>query len=405
MRGNNNRIVKRANRYLILDSIRSSNQITHEELVRITRLSDPTVRNIVNDLVQEGIVKKDGLAESTGGRQAALLKFNESSFFAMGIDIAGNKVMLAVSDLKGNIVYLCCETIDTEAEKNEVLDFLVSLCEKAILEAKISKEKVIGLGIGIPGVIDVGKDISVFVERIKSWRKDVHVVSYLEEKLEIKVYIRNDAHLLGLVEKYLYTDESIKNFIYIAMRNGIGMAIFINGDLFEGDMGNAGYIGHMKIELEGYECVCGKKGCIETLVNSKYLVEEYIQLKKEKGLTADTTGAVESKYLDFFIERARSGDKEAEIILKKSGFVLGIGIANVIKILDFTHIIVGGLPKGKEDIFMPAIREAINQNTNNYLVEKVSIDYGKLTYDKAALGGCFLAIDNFFMEPKLTLSI
>ncbi len=405
MRGNNNRIVKRANRYLILDTLRFYDEITLEDIVRKTKLSYPTVRNLVMEMIKEDIVKKVGFAESSGGRQPALLQLNSTSFFSMGMDIAVTCVRLAISDLKGKIIYSRIENFDEDASKMDVLNFFIKLCEDAMNELQIPREKVAGLGIGVPGIIDTTKNISVFVERIEDWKTPIEIVKIMEERLGIKVHIRNDVHLLGLVEKYLYVPNTEKSFVYIAIRNGIGMAVFIDGELYEGKMGNAGYIGHMKMDIEGRECVCGKRGCLETFVNSKYLIEEYIQKKKKRGINAEVPVIQNDDYVGFFIEKTVSGDEDAKEILVKAGNVLGIGIANVIKTLDCTHVIIGGVHGDIGGVFMNAIQNAVRNNINDYIMDQVKIDVGKLLYQSAALGGCFLAIEDFFMEPKLNLSV
>jgi predicted NBD/HSP70 family sugar kinase len=286
-----------------------------------------------------------------------------------------------------------------------IMVYLTELCKRTIADVGVPKDQYIGLGIGLPGIIDLRSNSSILMERMSHGDVRINIAEELEKAIGIHVYIRNDVHLLALVEKYLYLDKSEKNFLYIALRSGVGMAIFKDGKLLEGNMGNAGYIGHTMIDCNGKQCVCGKRGCLEIMVNSDYLIEEYNAIRKTKGLSQNIVECKNWTFLEMFSKLAEKGDDAAAEVVRMAGRSLGYGVANVIKILDFTSVILGGFPKESQDLLLGSVEESIRENIHRYIMTEVKIEKGKLNYNMAALGGCFLAIDNFFMGPKLKLTI
>ncbi len=405
MKGNNNQLIKVANRYLILDSLRKSDLLTMDQIARKTKLSYPTIRNITQELVNMGLVCQAGQAESAGGRQPALYRLNAGSYYSMGIDVAPPVIRLAVSDLKYNLIHSRVEYYHQSESKMSLLDFIINMCTNTMDEVGVNKEQYVGLGIGVPGLIDVRTNTSILMERMENGDERIDISERLEKILGLHVYIRNDVHLIGLLERNLNLNRQEKNFVYIALRSGVGMATFSNGKLIDGTMGNAGYIGHTTIDVNGRECICGKRGCLEIMVNSDYLVEQYNSLRKEKGLEFNPIECDGWNYLNVFSSLAEKGDPDAIEVVRSAGKALGIGVSNVIKLLDITYFVFGGFPKESQNLFMDAVEASIRDNIHRYIMANVHLVRSNLNFNMAALGGCVMAIDNFFRGPRLSLTI
>lgn len=144
---NNSRIIKYANRHLLLDTIKKYEPITIENMVHMTRLSRPTVLNILNGLIKRGIVEKVGFAESSGGRQPTLFSFNLSQHFAIGIDFEFPPVRLVISDLMGNAVLSRNWECRFDMNQKEIIDILVDNIRIAITSLNITAKNIIGIGL------------------------------------------------------------------------------------------------------------------------------------------------------------------------------------------------------------------------------------------------------------------
>ena len=216
----------------------------------------------------------------------------------------------------------------------------------------------------------------------------------VEKELGIPTYIRNDAHLLALADRDAFKDIS-KNMLYIAYRTGIGMAIFKEGLLYDGDCGNAGYLGHTMFDKNGDTCYCGKKGCLE-LYCSKVSM-----LKKYNG----RSGYPDKLTFQDLLTRANKGEVLAFEIVREAAACFGIAIANTVKLFDVSLVIIGDLPDQANGCFLQTIEKTVNDNVTYCRDGKVSILHGRVDESAYALGGCIFMIDKFFKMPTLRLKI
>ena len=161
----------------------------------------------------------------------------------------------------------------------------------------------------------------------------VLAMAWTERELGIPAYIRNDVHLLGLVEKRLYLPDDLTDFIYVAIRSGIGSIAYQHNKPMRGEKGNAGFIGHTTMNPTGPECCCGSRGCLETYVGQLATVSRY------EALTGQQLS------FDEMLRRADTGDDVAKQVLQDAGFYLGVALANLVKTYEIPHVIVGGLPE------------------------------------------------------------
>ena len=338
MRANNISIIKEANLCLVLNTVMEYEPITVENIAFKTRLSRPTILNLLKKLINEGIVYVSGLADSLGGRQATLYSVDVSAKFAVGIDFDYPPLRLNISNIKGMPVYSKVCELDTSLNALEIADAIADIINQSIGEANIEKSKIIGVGLGIPGTVDIKKNKAVKIDRFPSWI-NIPIDKIIQERTGFDVYIRNNAHLLGLAEKNLL-DKNIKELLYVINSVGIGMAIFINGQLYEGNAGNTGYIGHTSIDVNGELCECGQKGCVELYCSKKNIEKKYAQLTNTNKIT----------YKEI-LKKCDEGDQNALNLFTTAGKYLGTSISNAVRLFDIPKIIIGGLECEEDHIF------------------------------------------------------
>jgi N-acetylglucosamine repressor len=403
IKANHTKVVKEANKFLVLNCIREYEPTSQEEIVTKTRLSRPTVINIVKELLEENLIEKTGYGESNGGRSPVLLSFNSTAYYALGIDSEFPTIRMAISDLKGNIIHNIQWRFPLDVTTSTAIESLMGNIEKLITDSKVEKEKIMGIGIGLPGIIDVHNGISVSIERINDW-KHVPIQKIIEEHFDIPVYIRNDVHLLALAEKNINPMNKHDSFIYIGIRSGIGMSIIMNGSLFEGETGNSGFLGHMTVDVNGAPCICGSKGCLEAVAGELAMARKYIQLIGQDEKASTEIVVLEEITLNRLSELARMGDGTAKRILEESGIYMGIGIANVMKLFEIPSVVIGPYKDQEETMFIDFIRNEVDKRTFENIKGSLSIVNGKMTNEELfPLGGCFLVIEQFYQEPKLQL--
>jgi predicted NBD/HSP70 family sugar kinase len=385
-RGNNLSVVREANMYLVIDTIMKYGPVSIEDIVFKTRLSRPTILTLLKEITSENIVYRSGYDESMGGRQAALYSINGSAYYAMGINLDYPPIYLSISDLCGVIIYTCNEVYDPAMPAEEVLENMIALIESSIAKAGIDRHKLIGLGLGIPGTVNTIHNTSGVIDRLPGWDK-LDIKNAILERTRLNTFLRNDVDLAGFSEMKLLPDK-VDNMLYIVNSTGVGMAIFIKGRIYGGQFGNAGYLGHTCIDIDGEKCYCGKKGCAEIYCSQKNSDDEYSSIS-----------------FPLINERASAGDHIAQVVLTKAARAFGTVISNAVLQLDIPFVVIGGLSGCENTWFFELVQEIVAENTRTFSMTPVELRCGALPINSWSIGGCQFVIDDFFKRPKLTLTV
>ena len=388
---NNSRMLKKANRHLVLCTLRDSDALSVEELVQRTRLSRPTVLKLLGELVEEGIAQKTGLGESMGGRQPMLYALDLNRYFAVGVDFEFPPIRVVFSDLKGNIVFSKRWEQSYADSMEDVSHAILSAIREGLESLGISAGNVIGAGIGIPGLVDITENKPISVARMPG-AKDIEISSLIERDLGIKTFIRNDAHLLALADRSAFAGVN-KNMLYVAFRTGIGMAVYQKGALYEGECGNSGYLGHTTFDKDGALCTCGKRGCLELYCSKVTMCGQY----------AGKTGKKEE--FRVILAEAADGKEPARQIVQEAARCFGIAIANAVKLFDISLVVLGDLPYVENDLFLRTINNVVNDYVPYSRNGKITVRRGTVEEEAYTLGGSIFVLDQFFKTPKLRLNV
>ena len=397
-KGNHITLLKEANRYLIMQCIIKYAPLSTEDIVKRTNLSRPTVLGVIRELQEERLIIHDGFSESIGGRAANLWALNGEDHFAVGIDFEFPKVRMTLANMKRQIRASQTLVFSQDVNRDTLLTELFDKLNTFIDDSGIARKSIRGIGVGLPGVIDTVKGMSLSIERIHGW-KNVRFQEELEKCTGLQVYIKNDVHLMGLVEKRLYLGDEIKDFIYVGFRSGIGCIVYQKDRPMRGEKGNAGFIGHSTLNPNGPVCCCGSRGCLDVYAGKMSIVQNYVQLCTEQG-----TVLTETPDFDDLLALAASGDALAAKVMRDAGFYLGVALSNLIKIVEIPRVVIGGCPALKDSVLLEAAEASMKQYLTDSLSMQVSLSCGAMPEEKFALGGCLLVFDHLLEKPKLNLS-
>lgn len=384
---NNTTIVKKANSFLVLSAIRKHKLITIEGIVDTTGLSRPTVLGILKELQEEQLVSTSGVLQTESGRYPVLYALNATSSYAIGIDVDGPPANLVVADLNGNPVYSNAWRFQLTDSTERMIDTFSAEIHRALSTLAIAPTRILGVGIGLPAVVDVSANTAQRISRFTNWRP-LAVAEALQQE-GFKTYIRNDAHLLSLAEHSMLgdTDDSL----YIVHRSGIGMAAIIGNQLYAGAMGNAGYIGHSTLMVDGRLCDCGQHGCFEAYCSRRAIAADFYAQSGEQASYAE------------IIQLAEDGHPQAVAVIERAGELFGVVVSNVIKSFEIYTVILGDLICDERHIFVRSIVASVRRRLRNYTDREPRIIVGKLGGSTFGLGGCRFVLGEFFAGPKLRL--
>lgn len=384
MKKNNLSDVKKANRQLVYECIWSYKSVTMTDLAYVTHLSRPTITSLVQEMTADNLVIKSGYGTSNGGRNPVLYHANVNAAYAMGIDLEFPKVRMAISNLECENICFSVRIYPKDADKDQVLQLMKQQIDDLLLESGIDKNRLLGVGIGVPGVIDYKNNYSVFFERINGW-ENVLIGDIIQEYIGKPVYICNDVNLISWAERKVAHLEDIKNMLYIIIRSGIGMAIWNDGSLMQGEMGNSGRIGHMTVDKNGLQCKCGNRGCLGLYTSEKSMIRMYGEL----------TGK-ELKWAGELFPLAEAGDAAALQVFETCGRYLGTGIVNVANLFDISEVVLS--TSFDSSYILKSAQYALDARKMNTIRREVKVRKGLLQESSFGLGGCLLVLNKEHMS-------
>lgn len=394
----NHKIVRNANSANLLNLIRENQPISRAALSKSSKLNKSTVSSIVADLLKEKLIRETTVGRSTGGRKPILLSLNKSEYLIGAIDFDPAYSHIAIGDIEANI--LKKKTIKTKAKQPKAF---VQRCLRELLDMKdtLNYSNLKKVGISIPGIVDTKKGVVVIAPDLKWENLSIRkIVKEFDPKGTIRsVIIENEANSSALAEQWFGQDEVKNKSNIVFISEGIGTGIILNKKLIQGSYHAAGQFGHMTIDANGKECICGNHGCWEDYASNVATVKRFFNVEEFDGNANDE--------LPKIIDLAQNGDEIAINTLHETGRYLGIGISNIIKAVDPDVVIMGGLITNAWNIIHPVIMSEIENRVFKSIVfsntkKKVQIVSTSLK-ERSSLKGAFtLAIREIFSGYKIT---
>lgn len=391
--------IRNTNTLIVLESIINSGPVTKREIQEKTCLSWGAVSNITNELLRKKIIVETKSSDSSVGRTPSQLDVNSSENLIIGLDINIEGITAVLIDLKCRVLKkISQEVLKTGAE--DILKQVKLLVHLLLQDSHAEISGIIGLGVAMQGAVDTEKGISIFSPHFPNW-ENVPLKDILEKEFDIPVFVEHDPNCMALSERWMGAAKGVNNLLFIRLSMGIGMSIIINGELYKGADGSAGEFGHITMNPGGPRCSCGNYGCLEVYVSGSSIIQKaaeglilgrfeilpgYTEAKKELGL----------KHI---VAAARQGDGFAENLFQEAGIYLGIGISNLVNIMNPDLIVIGGEMAKCSDLFLDVTMETILQKA--WKNSRVNVVTSKLENDSAAIGAAALFVQKLFNREKV----
>jgi predicted NBD/HSP70 family sugar kinase len=367
--------LRELNRGRVIESLRELGVASRAEIARSTGLSPATVSTLVGQLVETGLVvdAPQRLARrSQGGRPPALITLDPAAGVAIGIDFGKRHLAVAVSDLSHEILAERWRTMHEDYDARAGMDGAVKLVDEALARSGTEPDRVLGVGLGLPGPIHRSTGTVGSSAILPGWT-DVRIAEVMSERLALPVHVDNDANLGALAELHWGAGQGASTLVYLKMATDIGAGLVIGGRLFHGAGGTAGEIGHTTVDEAGPICRCGNRGCLEMFAAAPALAE---LLRTTRG---EVTG-------DRVVELALEGDPGCRRAIADAGSYTGHAVANLCNLFNPERIVVGGSLGAAGEVLLGPLREAVRRRVIPSAVGDVEIVPGVLG-DRAELLG------------------
>lgn len=384
----NQQLVKQINKTLVLEKVMNEAPISRAYIAKQLGLNKGTVSSLVSELIDEHLVFETGPGESSGGRRPVMLTFNKDAGYAIGVDLGVNYILSILTDLKGNVVREIYQHI-TNTEYEHVFSIIKKSINDLIESAPDSPYGIIGIGIGVPGIVNNQGEILIAPNL--HW-ENVQLKQQIEKTFNLPVVIENEANAGAYGEKLFGAGKDFNNMIYVSAGIGIGVGIIIDGELYTGNNGYSGEMGHTIIMVDGKKCSCGSVGCWELYASEKALLEHV----KEKHIINS-----ECLTIEMLIEEAEAGNDAIIEVFKEIGKYLSVGINNIIKTFNPQQVIIGNRLAMLQKWIEVPIQEFIQKHCKQFLQEDLSVEFSALKKHSVPVGVSALSIEHFLKSKIL----
>ncbi|MCF2525778.1 ROK family transcriptional regulator [Yinghuangia soli] len=390
--------LRRGNRAEVLLRLYADGPLARPELARLTGLSQATVSNVVGDLLDAGIVTEAGAVDSSGGRPRMLLRIDPGYATVIGVDVGETRVKVELFDLgMRELARADYALTDQGTDVDQVVAAILAGLEKVSGHAGVDPARIMGVGIGVPGLVEHGDELLVHGQTM-GWRA-VPLVRLLQEGGAVPpLMVDNGAKTMGQAEMWFGAGRGADHAVMILLGSGIGASIVTDGKPYRGSTTSAGEIGHLTVAIDGRRCRCGAIGCLEAYVGAEAVLDRYREQRPDDTLT----GADEETRIAALVAAADLDAVAAEV-LDTTARYLGAGIGNLVNLLNPRRIVLGGwagLAMGNR--MLPAIQTYAAAHSLHRPFEGTSIELARLGADAVALGAATLPVEHFLRSGGRT---
>jgi predicted NBD/HSP70 family sugar kinase/lambda repressor-like predicted transcriptional regulator len=375
--------LRELNRARVVSALRETGVASRADLARRTGLSRSTVSTIIADLFDDGLVVNHlghvpATASQGAGRPPTLLTLTPSAGAAVGIDFGKRHLAVAVADLSHSILGETWREMEDDYPAAEGLDAAADLVRKLLRQARVARERVLGVGLGLPGPIHSVTGTVGSASILPGW-VGVRASDEMRARLSLPVHVENDANLGALAELTWGAGRGCAHLVYLKVSNGIGAGLIVSGRLFRGAGGTAGEVGHTILDETGDICRCGNRGCLETYAAGPAIVE---LLRRSLG---------EDLTLETVLARATQGEAGCRRAIADAGRHVGTAAANLCNVFNPERIVVGGSIGTAGDVLLEPMREAVARYAIHTAAADVEIVPSELG-DRAELLGAVVSV-------------
>jgi len=405
MKENNSQLIKELNEIRILNLIRAHAPISRIELAKKTNISKVAISEIVNRLDKAGFILEVGKGRSTrkGGKRPTLIKLNPENGYVFGIEFKRNKVRLALSNLESKIITHEQINFDIGISIPKVLEKITQKIDHILKQQNIDADKLISIGIGIPGFVDYEKGELAFADTMQGWGHKP-LAAPLSERYKVPVVLENDVNTIAMGEYLIGAGKDEQNLVCIWIGDGIGAGIILDGRLIRGDSGSAGEIGYLELgnaltNKSLLKNMYTNQHNFGDILSERYLYE--ILQTKLKWHATQTDHEPEKLGLEDILKLGDEGNTVVQEILDEYALLLAVVCTELIKTINTSLIILCGRTIENSAYLLHKVKQIINTSTHKIPFTAKSIKIGELKREACVKGAIAMALQVIF-EPRLS---
>lgn len=385
------------NQYRILKALYFNQPISRKALSELTNLSVATITNLITTWLDEKVILESGRKQSQGGRPRILLTLNKEYGTFVGVDLGETHIRIELFDLEMTPLYTQTYWLEnSEVQPEEIVEKIVTGYRELLATTKVDEEKIIGIGIGVPGVVELEGGISVFAPNW-GWH-NVSLLAQLQREISRPIILDNGAKAMGIAELWFGTPSDTHHLVALLLGTGVGTAIISDGQLQRGATNSAGELGHTTLNLNGRPCRCGGQGCLEAYVGAEGIIQTLQEIDPNSPLLK---GNSQLTIITNIKNAADTADESALATITETAGYLGAGIANLINLYNPQTIILGGwLGNLLGPLFLDVLPPIIKKYALTQPMEIISLQLSQLEEKGIVTGAACLILEDFLHESR-----
>jgi predicted NBD/HSP70 family sugar kinase len=349
--------------YRILEEVSRHPFLELRTLDKKLRLSSSAVTNQAEKL------RRAGLIIPAQGRRT--IKLNPDYGYLVGIDMGASHLRFALADFSGETISDAIEKVRPEYGPSRTISQIRKGIRRLIPAGKRNRLRAVGMA--VPSAVDPRSGLVLMANNLPGW-KDINLKRELEKEFRFPISIENDANMAAIGEHWHGVARDVDDFVFIALGTGIGAGIFVNGQLYVGRTGAAGELQFLHVEWPRWQEDFGDTGYFESYASGQGIATLGRKLMKPRSPT-QTSGLTETRDALFVFEAFRKGNRKARKALETVFTILGVGIANIIGVLDPDMIVLGGgISRGAPEFMLQSVSgvaQKIQPNCPPIIVSKL----------------------------------
>ena len=374
----------------VLSALRTHGPVARFQIAELIGLSRGAISAICDELLGQGLLVEIGTGGkrkgSRGGPRPTLLDVNANARLAIGIQFSKKQVKVGLVNLKGQVLATRRHTVRPGSPSAEATVERACQLATELLDAVPSRDPVLGVGVGAPGVVDGASGI-VRSDPYLGWQ-DVPLKRLIEDRLSLFTQVDHNVRAMALAELRYGAGRSVDSFLELYWSTGIGSGLAIRGDLYTPGSYGDGQLGHVVVDPMGPACVCGNRGCLETLAGEDAL------LRRLQGSLPDRDWSVEA-----MVEAAKGGARKVTQVLEEAACHVATACADLINVLGPLAVVVGGPLASTGETILRPLRETLAWRVHPHIRDRVTVLPSALGQDLGLIGAASLILESRFFAP------
>lgn len=383
----------------MLNVIRTGEDVSRNDLKKITSYSMTTVLSTVDEMIKDRLVIEEECSDARVGRRPIWLRLNPGGGYFVGLEFNRIQMHCVVLDFAGKLIYDNTYTLEKDDTKAKfVIEMIKTMIHKALDFLKDKNGTVFGIGLGVPGYNDKSRGIAISYSHVEGW-ENIPIKRIVEEEFHIPCYMCNNVDVMIYAYKWLIYQGKCEDMLFISIRTGVHLIPIINNQAVSSRYGFPGELGHVKVAGGSRLCACGRYGCLNSEISDVAIINrisEGIRVGRFKEIADAVNNDTDQVTMALFLDSVRKGHEDSVRLLEQIKIFLGDTLSMLVNIFAPGKIVLYGALAELGELLLDDLHEYVFRNVVKENTKDLQIVASEFGRNLGALGAAALVLQEAF---------